>query len=293
VKTLGLLGLALGALALAALASPWVAAGLLTIVGRPFSVARVFDRTFEVVLVVGLVVSWRRLDLGGAREVGFTPRDRGAQMVRGFGIGVVGLAVGLGLCAVNGALIPALRFSLPKTAWKAALGVAAAVLVGAGEEGLFRGVLWRRLERDAGPATAVVLSTLLYAVVHLMRASAPPASGSWAGTARIAALVAPLGEPAALAPGIGLVLLGLVLAAARRSTGGVWLSIGIHAAWVGVFRVGRLLFTLGPRPVWLVGQGWPPLVGGAAGWLAAGVCGLLLVLWRPPRADGEVSSRLT
>ena len=41
--------------------------------------------------------------------------------------------------------------------------------------------------------------------------------------------------------------------------------------FVAGFRVGRLFVDLAAAPAWLVGSGWPPLVGGAAGWLAVAV----------------------
>jgi len=85
--------------------------------------------------------------------------------------------------------------------------------------------------------------------------------------------------------------LGLLLAFARLRSGGLWLSIGIHAAWVAIFRVGWLAFAIRPKPIWLIGPGWPPIVGGAAGWiaLAAALAAFLLALRTtrlplPPRA---------
>jgi hypothetical protein len=63
---------------------------------------------------------------------------------------------------------------------------------------------------------------------------------------------------------------------ARLRSSGLWLPIGIHAAWVATFRVGRLFFDIRPTPPWLVGTGWPPLIGGAAGWIAVGVAAALL-----------------
>jgi hypothetical protein len=90
-------------------------------------------------------------------------------------------------------------------------------------------------------------------------------------------LFAPLGDPAGVPTLVGLALLGLVLAAARLRTGSLWVPIGIHAAWVAAFRVGRLFFAIAPTPTWLVGPGWPPIVGGAAGWLASAATAVLLM----------------
>jgi membrane protease YdiL (CAAX protease family) len=266
----------LGALLAAAVASPWVAWALEATVG-PFTFSRVFDRTFQVLLVVGLIAVWRRLDLGGAAALGFRRGGAGRSLAVGLLVGGVGLAVGLGLCALAGALEPELRYPPGKTLWKAILGLGAAILLGAGEETLFRGVLLRRLARDAGMRAAVAVTTIIYAVVHVLRlAKVPGPVDAWSGLERLAALWSPLARPETWPPAVGLALVGLLLAAARLRSGALWVPIGIHAAWVAVFRVGRLFFEIAPEPTWLVGAGWPPLVGGAAAWVAAGVGAALL-----------------
>ena len=75
---------------------------------------------------------------------------------------------------------------------------------------------------------------------------------------------------------VGLGCFGLLLVWARLRSGSLWLPIGIHAGWVAVFRIGRLFFEIHPQPVWLVGPGWPPVVGGAAGAVAVAVTWLVL-----------------
>jgi membrane protease YdiL (CAAX protease family) len=270
-------GLVLGCLAVAVVASPWVARALPAVAGKVFTFSRVFDRVFEVLLVVGLVAAWRRLDLGGAAAIGLRDPAWAARLGRGLAIGLAGLAVGLVLCWLGGALVPELRFPAAKTVRKAALGVGAAVLLGVGEETLFRGVLLRRLMADTGRTAGIALTTLVYAVVHVMRGrGSPHVVDAWSGVERLEAMVAPLAHGGALPEVTGLALLGLLLAAARLRSGSLWLPIGIHAAWVGVFRVGRLFFALGREPAWLAGAGWPPLVGGAAAWTAVLVSWLLL-----------------
>ena len=102
------------------------------------------------------------------------------------------------------------------------------------------------------------------------------AAHAWSGVQQTITLFAPLASGAALPQLVGLALLGWLLAAARLRSGALWLPIGIHAAWVATFRVGRLFFDVRPTPAWLVGTGWPPLVGGAAGWIAVGVAAALL-----------------
>ena len=260
-------------LALTALASPWVAWGAARLAGGEFTFARVYDRVFEVLLVVGVAVAWRRLDLGTASELGFRRRAWGCELGRGLGAALLGLAVGFGACALAGALVPALRFPLAKTVWKGLLGCGAAGTIAVGEEALFRGVLLRQFRRDGGDLLAVVATAAIYAAVHVIR-SRGGASGplhAWSGVTQTLHTFAPFAEGAVLPQLVGLALLGLLLALARLRSGALWLPIGLHAGFVAGFRVGRLFVDLAPTPVWLVGAGWPPLVGGVAGWLAVAV----------------------
>ncbi|HJQ84321.1 MAG TPA: type II CAAX endopeptidase family protein [Candidatus Binatia bacterium] len=270
-KSLGLVGLVVAVLAATAIASPWVAWALAE-AGRPYTFARVYDRVFEVLLVVGVLGCWRRLGLGRARDVGFRSSGWARDLGRGFAAGLVGLAVGLALAWLVGGAVPALRYPPGKTVWKALLGLGAAGLIGVGEEALFRGVLLRRFRRDAGPALGVAVTTLVYAAVHVIRTRGSDGPVHvWSGVEQTLRLFAPLASGAVLPQVAGLALLGALLAAARLRSGALWLPIGIHAAFVATFRVGRLFFALRPTPVWVMGPGWPPLIGGAAGWVAVAV----------------------
>ena len=280
-RTLGLLGLVAAVLALTALASPWAAWGAAAVMGRSFSFARVYDRVFEVLLVAGVLTSWRRLDLGSATGIGFRRHAWARELARGLAIGLAGLAVGIAVAALFGGLVPALRFSPAKTLRKALLGAGAAVAIAVGEEALFRGIVLRRIRRDAGDVLAVAATALVYAAVHVIRARSFAAPvHAWSGVQQTSVLFAPLASGAALPQVVGLSLLGVLLAVARLRSGALWLPIGIHAAFVAAFRVGRLFFEIRPTPGWLVGTGWPPLVGGVAGWIAVGVAALLLARGR-------------
>ena len=279
-RTLGLLGLVAAVLALTALASPW-AWSAAAMMGRSFSFARVYDRVFEVLLVAGVLTAWRRLDLGSATGIGFRRHAWARELARGLAIGLAGLAVGIAVAALFGGLVPALRFSPAKTLRKALLGAGAAVAIAVGEEALFRGIVLRRIRRDAGDVLAVAATALVYAAVHVIRARSFAAPvHAWSGVQQTSVLFAPLASGAALPQVVGLSLLGVLLAVARLRSGALWLPIGIHAAFVAAFRVGRLFFEIRPTPGWLVGTGWPPLVGGVAGWIAVGVAALLLARGR-------------
>jgi membrane protease YdiL (CAAX protease family) len=278
VRSLVLLALVAALLLLTALASPgvaWVVSGL---VEREFRFSRIYNRVFEVLLVLTLLLGWRRLDLGTARDIGFRQRGWPRRLGAGLAIGFAGIGAGLALCALLGAVTPGLRYPPAKAAYKTVLGIGSAVAVGVGEEALFRGVLLRRFGRDFGVPLGVGITTVVYSAVHAIGRGgtrAPVHAGS--GFERTAELLAPLVNVSALPELLGLALFGLLLAVVRLRSGGLWTAIGIHAAWVAVFRIGRLFVVVGPTPAWLVGGGWPPLVGGAAGWLAVGVTALLFL----------------
>ncbi len=276
-RSVALLGLVVGLLVVTAVLSPWMTWWVSALFDKPFTFSRVYNRVFEGLLVVGLVLTWRRLDLGGPRDIGLAGGGWATRLGRGLAISLIGVGLGLTVCWVFGGLAPDLRYPAAKTVQKALLGAGAAVLIGVGEEALFRGVLLRRLMRDFGKIGGIATTTAIYAVVHAIgharwRGEVTP----WSGVEHTLALFAPVARLEELPALLGLTLLGLLLVAARLRTGSLWTAIGIHAAWVAAFRVGRLFFDIRPGPAWLVGSGWPPLIGGATGAIALGVTAILL-----------------
>jgi membrane protease YdiL (CAAX protease family) len=236
VKTAALLGLVVALLAVTTVASPPVAS-LLADLGFTFRFSRVYNRVFEVLLVVAIAVGWRRLDLGGPEAWGLRRNGWSREVRIGLGIGLAGVGLALAVAWAGGGIVPDLRFDPMKTVRKASAGVAGALLVGVGEEVLFRGVLLRRFVLDLGPRAGLLLTTFVYAVVHGLRGGGKIAATDWtAGWARTSSLLTPLGEPSVW-PGVaGLFVLGLLFAVLRQRTGSLWVPIGIHAAWVGVLR---------------------------------------------------------
>ena len=276
-RSAALLGLVVGLLVVTAVLAPWMTWWVSALFEKQFTMSRVYNRVFEVLLVIALLLTWRRLDLGGPRDIGLARADWARHLGRGLAISVVGVGIGLTVCWLFGGLVPDLRYPPLKTVRKALLGAGAAVLIGVGEEALFRGVLLRRHMRDFGKVGGIAITTVIYAVVHAIghakwRREVTP----WSGVEHTLALFAPVGRPEELPALVGLAALGLILVAARLRTGGLWTAIGIHAAWVAAFRVGRLFFDIRPGPAWLVGSGWPPLIGGATGAIALTVTAILL-----------------
>jgi hypothetical protein len=274
--TLRLLGGVLVLLGLTAVLSPPVAAGL-DALGWEHAFSRVYNRVFEILLVGWLVVRRRHLDLGSWEALGVRRLGWRRDLLGGLAIGALGLSAALVFCYLAGGLVPGLRYpETEKMVRKTVQGLTAAVVVGGFEEIVFRGVLLRRLSLDLGARAGMLLTTAIYAAVHLLHPRSATAHDVFAGVRRTVEILTPLADPANLPTFVGLFVFGLLLAAARLRTGALWVSIGIHAAWVALFRVGRLYFRVRHRPVWLVGSAWPPLVGSATGAVALLVTGALL-----------------
>ena len=108
------------------------------------------------------------------------------------------ILMALGIYRVEG--LNPLRFMVP--------AIAMALSSGVYEELLFRGVLFRSVETWFGSWAALVVSSLVFGLTHLMNAS---------GTLEGALFIA--------------VEAGILLAAAYMLTRRLWLSIGFHMAW--------------------------------------------------------------
>jgi membrane protease YdiL (CAAX protease family) len=275
-STLRLLAGTFALLGVTAVLSPPVAWGLGAI-GWDVTFSRVYNRVFEVLLVVWLVVRRKRLGLGDPVALGWRSATWRQELATGFAIGLAGLAAALVFCWAFGGLALGLRYpDTGKVVVKTLQGLGAALFVGGFEEVVFRGLLLHRVSLDLGRRAAVVVVTTLYAAVHLLHPRSSDAVDALAGVRRTAEIFAPWIDPANLPTFVALFAFGLLLTAARLRTGSLWTSIGIHAAWVGLFRVGRVYFRVRRHPTWVVGDGWPPLVGSATGAVAVVVTGALL-----------------
>ncbi len=159
--------------------------------------------------------------------------------------------------------------------------ILSAIVIAIIEEGFFRAFLLGGMKSDFGARGALLASSAIYAIAHLVRSPAhfyvtgfEPA----AGLLTLAHSVDQLANPVVAIPElIGLFLLGIVLGEAFLLTGTVYFSIGLHAGFVlGAKLWPKLVPGRAALPWWIAGAGPVPLIGGAAAWLLAAVIFFLL-----------------
>jgi membrane protease YdiL (CAAX protease family) len=173
----------------------------------------------------------------------------GLSILLGIGIGLIGLAILLGLETHQGWIT---WQPDKKQALVGSLGpvLLLALLVSCVEELVFRGFLVNQFQQADGLWGTAIASSFLFAILH----------GVWEGRS--------------VAPQLpGLWLLGMVLVLARWvDDGSLGLAIGLHAGWVwglASLDISQILNYRDDRPLWLTGLGGNPL---------AGVMGVLLLL---------------
>jgi len=125
-------------------------------------------------------------------------------VLRGAGLGLLLFGVTIGVIAMFGGYRIAGWGSVSGTI--ATLGIMCGVAVT--EELLFRGVVFRLLEKGTGTAVALTVSGLLFGALHLFN----PGATLW-GALAIAAEA------------------GVLLGAAYTATRSLWLPIGLHLGW--------------------------------------------------------------
>jgi membrane protease YdiL (CAAX protease family) len=183
------------------------------------------------------------------------------SLVLGFGLGVLSLAIvfsgqfGLGWCSFqwsNIKLLPPILLPI----------LLIALLVGGIEELIFRGFLFSELAQDYPIWIAATISSLIFAVLHLV----------W--------------EQSETIPQVpGLWLMGMVLVLARFvDRGNLGLAWGLHAGWVwaiATIDTAELVTYTAKVSEWFTGKNKKPLAGlaGISCVLGAGVILWLYLIW--------------
>jgi membrane protease YdiL (CAAX protease family) len=218
---------------------------------------RYVSRSIEGLAVLGLWPLLRSLGANSWRELGLvSPKGHGKELGGGFALGFVSLAVVAALAlACHERVIAAMdqRFA------QHLLGAAAtAITVAVLEEMLFRGALFGALRKGMSWIAALLISSMIYALVHFMRSPSDHGPVRWySGWVTLIEMLGGFAEFRALIPGFfTLTVAGVLLGLAYQRTGNLYFSIGLHASWI----FWRKSYGILARPVadgneWLWGSG--------------------------------------
>jgi len=179
---------------------------------------------------------WPLLRGLGARSWGdlglVNPVRQAKNIGGGFALGFGSLAiVALTALGTGARVLTQNQTHITRSLLGAALtAVAVAVL----EEILFRGALFGTLRKVINWSWALLISSMIYALVHFMESSRLTGPVLWhSGFDLLPRMLRGLGNWQELVPGFfNLTLAGALLALAYQRTGNLYFSIGLHAGWI-------------------------------------------------------------
>lgn len=262
----------------AAIVSPFAAAAVAAM-GFHFPFPRIFDRTVMVLVAIALISQARELRFVTLLRFGFHhPLRNLRRTTRGFLIAMVAISVLVYVAVMMGAHADDTSAGIWSLMPKYFLS---AVVIAIIEEAFFRAFLLVGMEGDYGRTPALLLSSAVYAITHLVRSPAKfyvTGIHPLAGFETLRLSLAHVADPTLMLPTfVGLFLLGIVLGEAFLETGTVYLPIGLHAGFVLGAKLWPRMTSAGVAlPGWLRGYGSQPLISGLAAWMVA-VAILLLI----------------
>jgi membrane protease YdiL (CAAX protease family) len=220
---------------------------------------RFLDRSLLIVALIGIWPLLKSIGAKSTRDFGLVkPTGQWKLLANGFLLGFASLAIAA--CIVLAAHARSFNSAISTNKLLAALTSAAltAVVVAVLEEILFRGAIFGALRKIWNWRAALVISSMIYAIVHFLAKA--DLSGAITWTSGFQLLPLKLAGFAALRiviPGFfNLTLAGAMLALAYQRTGNLYFSIGLHAGWIFWLKFyGVLTAPLPDANVWLWGTG--------------------------------------
>lgn len=232
----------------------------------------------RALLGIALICIWPLLKSLGAtswRDVGLvSPRGQWKKLGGGFLLGFISLAVAAGVAIGFGARHLNTQIAPNKIAEKLLGAAATAIVVAILEEILFRGAVFGSLRKVFHWKFALVLSSMIYAIVHFMESARQTGDVTWlSGLQLLPQMLRGFGDWQAIIPGFfNLTLAGMLLALAYQRTGNLYFSIGLHSGWIFWLKsYGMFTKTIPGTNEWWWGTG--KLING---WL---VLPILLLVW--------------
>lgn len=241
---------------LAALASLF-SYGLLRVLGDVLPIAKLISKVTLVLLLISVWPLKRYLRLSW-HDLGFAPLRRFSRQLQQ-GLLLALLTLSPVLLVLYGLDVQvwdtAHDWSAGKIAGKVVLALCLSLLIGVGEELLFRGVLLSGLRRQMPLVAAIVLSALYYALLHFLKSSTqiPYAELTlFTGWQLMLEAFANWLNPAILSALTALFVVGLFLAVIRsRVRHSLGLCIGCHAGWVWQIKICKDLFNVNQQSDYL------------------------------------------
>ena len=248
---------------------------------------RFVNRSLLGLALIGIWPLLRSLGAKSWREVGIVnPAGEWKHLGAGFLLGFGSLAcVAIMVLTAHGRQLN-MELTAGQLAGKVAGAVATAIIVAILEELLFRGAIFGALRRIWDWRAALLVSSMIYALVHFMESADITGPVTWhSGLELLPRMLRGFGNWELVIPGFfNLTLAGILLGLAYQRTGNLYFSIGLHAGWIFWLKSYGLLTT----PVTTASQwlwGTQKLIDG---WLALLVLLLAwLVLIRLPLAKPE------
>jgi len=255
------------------LAQSWQASGQHTVI--PFH--RFVDRSLLILALVGIWPLLRSLGGRSSEDVGLAPPVREwHRWPAGFLLGFLSLAlVALIVLAVHGRVLNT-SLGASQLAKKLGGAAAAALIVSVIEEILFRGAIFGALRRVWGWRAALVVSSMIYAIVHFLEKAEITGPITWtSGLELLPRMLRGFGDLHAIIPGFfSLTLAGILLGWAYQRTGNLYFSMGLHAGWIFWLKSYGMFTNESPgAATWLFGT--YKLIDG---WLALLILGLALFI---------------
>ncbi len=199
------------------------------------SFARYFNRAVMIVALLGLIPLIRSLRFRGWRDLRIHKNPcAGMDLLAGF-------LLGAGFLLFMGAAFLYMDLFMPEAEpeWgDAPKFMASAIAVGIIEEVFFRGAILGVCLRRLRMVSAVLITSIIYAVVHFIKAPKKPeileADVHWhTGFEMLGRALSMFGQwNLFIAEFLTLLMIGIVLAVVRLRTRSLWLPIGLHAGWV-------------------------------------------------------------
>jgi membrane protease YdiL (CAAX protease family) len=286
------LALAVVAGLLAAIVIAPIVAPLVQGAGWTFPFPRIFDRVVMATLLIAFLLTANHLNFLRLLSDGFrAPAKNWTNALRGLAVSLCAIALLYALAAVVSGRglrdIGTVAPRIPKY-------FLSAIVIATIEEAFFRAFLLAGMKSDFGARGALLVSSAIYALTHLVRSPARFFVTGYQPMAGLATLTHSLDQftdPAVAIPAlVGLFLLGIVLGEAFLLTGTVYLSIGLHAGFVlGAKLWPKIILGRAAMPWWIAGGGAVPLIGGAAAWIVAAIIFILLKPLSGTRRPAAVS----